>query len=308
MLSKLQTRLPQLPTLSLPRPQSTEVSRKPSLDRAVPPNPALRTLRGDSLFELPNTRPSAGLGPVLSGGIGDKLFPSIQKAAVDRALGNNGLPVPFVNSDGKTEPVSLRHSPYGEGDTYTVSVGGDTFTVHFEEGSTADQQAALAQIIDSYSETPPELRGSLERVEVKAEPHPDGAAATAGNGTITFYDGVKNLTEDIFHHEIGHIIGAQEENKADSPLENLGEKLSGGERGAPIPEGWEEAAAADGNHLNEYTEESHAESGEYTEDFAEAWSEYQRAIDQGPEALARFRAQYPARAKLLEELSPPPAA
>jgi hypothetical protein len=112
------------------------------------------------------------------------------------------------------------------------------------------------------------------------------------------------VTEDIFHHEIGHLISRQVENENDSFLSGIIERVTGEPPG--IPDGWSEAAAADGTHLNEYTEDSHAESGTSTEAFAEAWSEYQRAIDQGPAALAAFENQYPERAKILEDIYPPP--
>lgn len=346
MLSKLPSRLSQLSNLSLPRTQSTQVPSEPRLNELSPAqtgrlqsstallkprleaDPALRTIRGDSVFEPLNGRRAREPGDILTGGPGGRPFPlpgniptggplgrpfpfpfppvDPQRAAVEKALESGGS-VPFVNSDGQTEQVTVTPVPTLTGGAlYQVQVGDDTFTVHIEEGSDVDQEAALAQIIDSYSETPEDLRGSLERVVVTPEQHPDGAAATAGDGTITFYEGDKYLTEDIFHHEIGHLIGRQVEEQGDSPLEDLGEVIFG-EKSPPIPDGWAEAAEADGNHLNEYTEESHGESGNYTEDFAEAWSEYQRAIDEGPEALAEFERKYPARAEILEDLYPPPA-
>ncbi|RKG67100.1 hypothetical protein D7V80_17210, partial [Corallococcus sp. CA054B] len=231
-----------------------------------------------------------------------------RRAAVEEAL-ETGNAVPFTNTDGKTEQVSVTQLPPGFAgggdDVYVVTVGDDRFTVRVEAGADVDAEAVLAQVIDSYSETPEDLRGSLERVVIAKDADPDGAAARAGDGTITFYNGGSYVTDDIFHHEIGHLIGRQVENANDGILSGIFEKLRG--EPPPIPDGWAEAAAADGNHLNDYTEDSFNDSGVYTEDFAEAWSEYMRALDGGPEALAEFERTYPERSEILEDIYPPPA-
>ncbi|RKH67936.1 hypothetical protein, partial [Corallococcus aberystwythensis] len=243
--------------------------------------------------------------PLSPGDLGKLINP--RGAAVDKAL-TTGETVPFTNTDGKTEQVSVTQLPggfFGKDDRYVVRVGDDTFTVTVEEGADVDTEDVLAQVIDSYSETPEDLRGSLERVVIKKDADPDGAAARAGDGTITFYDGEANVTDDIFHHEIGHLIGRQVEDANDGILSGIFEKLAG--EPPPIPDGWAEAAAADGNHLNDYTEESFEDSGVYTEDFAEAWSEYMRALDGGPKALAAFEQKYPERSEILEDIYPPPA-
>lgn len=315
MISKLQPRLFQPASVPAAPAPSAKVSSKPRLDTfapspaARPLNTALRTLQGNSVFESAPKKAGQSLGLDVKQLGGDDLFPfpksNPREAAVEKALAAKGGPVSFENTDGKTEEVSISEVPGSGGNTYTVQVGDDSFTVEFEEGTDVDREAVLAQVIDSYSETPADLRGSLENIVISAEDG-DGAAATAGDGTITFYDNDKNVTADIFHHEIGHLIGRQVEEEGDSIVEDIGEIFTG-EKSPPIPDGWEEAAAADGNHLNEYTEESFEESGNYTEDFAEAWSEYMRAIDQGPEALQAFEQKYPERSEILEDLYPPPA-
>jgi hypothetical protein len=328
MLTKLLPRPLTLTPAAPAAPKTSVPARSAALPVTAPrvQNTAVRAFQGASVFEpaqplkplfgglpvpkppfggLPDLKPPFGGLPDLKPPLGKPLNPG--RAAIEQTLAT-GATVPFTNTDGKTEQVSVRQLPGGiNGDSvYVVRVGDDQFTVTVEEGSDVDLASVLTQVVDSYSETPEDLRGSLEHVVIKAEADPGGAAATANSddGTITFYGGEANVTADIFHHEIGHLIGRQVENANDSFLSGIIERITGEPPG--IPDGWSEAAAADGNHLNEYTEDSYAESGTYTEDFAEAWSEYQRAIDQGPEALARFERQYPERAKILEDIYPPP--
>lgn len=293
-------------SLLAPAPKPVVPAASPATTPAVLQNTAVRAFQGASGFEparfaKPLIPP---LPPLPPGGLGKLLDP--RHAAVEQALTKGGT-VPFTNTDGKTEQVSITPVPlpFGNGDVYAVRVGDDTFTVSIERGSDADAADVLTQVIDSYSETPEDLRGSLEHVVVKKDADPDGAAARAGDGTITFYDGQANVTDDIFHHEMGHLIGRQVEDANDNPLTGFFEKLTG--EPPPIPDGWADAAAADGNHLNDYTEESFNKSGVYTEDFAEAWSEYMRALDDGPEALAAFEQLYPERSEILEDIYPPPA-
>ncbi|MBN8233083.1 hypothetical protein JYK02_36770 [Corallococcus macrosporus] len=301
-------------TKLLSRPLTLAPAPKPVVPAALPLKPApiqntaVRAFQGTSGFE--SARPAKPLlpplPPLLPGDLGKLINP--RRAAVEEAL-ETGKTVPFTNTDGKTEQVSVTQLPPGFAgggdDVYVVTVGDDRFTVRVEEGADADAEAVLAQVIDSYSETPEDLRGSLERVVIKKDPDPDNAAARAGDGTITFYNGGEYVTDDIFHHEIGHLIGRQVENANDTWLSRILEQYAG--EPPPIPDGWAEAAAADGNHLNEYTEDSFNDSGVYTEDFAEAWSEYMRALDGGPKALAEFERTYPGRSEILEDIYPPPA-
>ncbi|RKH50560.1 hypothetical protein D7Y23_12925 [Corallococcus sp. AB050B] len=298
-------------TKLLSRPLTLAPAPKPVVPAALPTkapiqNTAVRAFQGASGFE--SVRPAKPLLPPLPplgpGDLGKLINP--RRAAVTEAL-ETGNTVPFTNTDGKTEQVSITPVPvpFGDNDIYAVRVGDDTFTVSIERGGDVDAANVLSQLVDSYSETPEDLRGSLERVVIKKDPDPDNAAARAGDGTITFYDGEATVTDDIFHHEIGHLIGRQVEDANDSFLSGFFERLRG--EPPPIPDGWAEAAAADGNHLNDYTEDSFNDSGVYTEDFAEAWSEYMRALDGGPEALAAFEQLYPERSGILEDIYPPPA-
>ncbi|QSQ27598.1 hypothetical protein JY651_22960 [Pyxidicoccus parkwayensis] len=320
MLTKLLPR-----SLPQSRPSSTapkaSLPARPALSTTAPriQNTAVRTLQGASVFESArNAKPVIGgfadpkpflpLGGLPELKPGDLGKHNPRREAIEQSLAT-GATVPFTNTDGKTEQVYVQQIPGGiNGDSsYVVRVGDDQFTVTVEAGADVDVADVVTQVVDSYSETPEDLRGSLNHVVIKGKADPGGAAATANSdtGTITFYGGEANVTEDIFHHEIGHLIGRQVEDANDTFLSRIIESVIGQPPG--IPDGWSEAAAADGNHLNEYTEESFEESGTYTEDFAEAWSEYMRAIDQGPEALEKFEETYPERSKILEDIYPPPA-
>ncbi|MFP2933770.1 hypothetical protein ACLESO_53280 [Pyxidicoccus sp. 3LG] len=326
MLSKLQSRIRQFATVAAPPPQAQKAASKPRPDVMSAPrlaesrNPALRTLGGDSLFEANPVKPGAKAAqsmqePGVSNGNGiEEHNPTdpFREEAVRQAIAANGKPVEFVNSDGKAEDVKIAQVPLLGEDSYLVSVGDDTFRVDFKDGTTANREAFLAKAIDAYSETPPELRRSLSTIVVTPESGGDTAtgmpaAASAGNGTITFYDNAAVLSSSLFHHELAHLIGGQQENKGDDLGTNVGEAAAnGGNPPPPIPDGWEEAAKTDGNFVSEYAKADYDQDKNYTEDFADAWARYMNVLDAGPEAVARFREMYPERAAILEELYPPP--
>ncbi|MCP3143840.1 hypothetical protein [Pyxidicoccus xibeiensis] len=323
MLTKLQSRLRQFTSVAPPPPKSQLQAQKglgkPGPDAMSTPqltesrNPALRTLGGDSLFETTRSRAGEKAGQLFQmrgpGGLEKQDPAELREQAVEEAIAGKGKPVDFVNSDGKTEQVAIFQVPFAGEDTYFVRVGDETFQVEFQGGTDADREAFLAQVIDSYSETPPELRSSLQKVVVTPDQGPETAtgnraAATAGDGTITFYDDGRHLSEDIFHHELGHLIGRQQEEKDDGFWTDLGEVFTG--EPPPVPDGWDEAAMEDENFTSGYAETDYKRDGNYTEDFAEAWKLYMAAIDGGPEKLAEFREMYPERAEILEDIYPPP--
>ncbi|MFP2904791.1 hypothetical protein ACLESD_06990 [Pyxidicoccus sp. 3LFB2] len=323
MLTKLQSRLRQFTTVAPPPPrpqlQALKSPGKPGPDAMSTPrltesrNPALRTLGGDSVFETTRSKADEKAGPLFQmrgpGGLEKQDPAELREQAVEEAIAGNGQPVDFVNSDGKTEQVAIGQLPFAGEDTYFVRVGDQTFQVEFQGGTDADREAFLAQVIDSYSETPPELRSSLEKIVVTPDQGSETAtgnraAASAGDGTITFYEDGQHLSEDIFHHELGHLIGRQQEEKGDGFWTDLGEVFTG--EPPPVPDGWDEAAMADGDFTSGYAKTDYQRDGNYTEDFAEAWKLYMAAIDGGPEALAGFRKQFPERAEILEDIYPPP--
>ncbi|MFP2906247.1 hypothetical protein ACLESD_14505 [Pyxidicoccus sp. 3LFB2] len=320
MLSMLQSRIrqfskpvaaPQLQAPKRPNPASADAVPMPGLTGSR--NPALRTIGGASLFEGTPAKPSVNADPLAAPAASGSTLefrhpepPEEQQAAVAQAVAGNGKPVDFLNSDGKTEQVVIEQVPSSSGqENYSVRVGDDTFSVEFQDETTADRKAFLAQVIDSYSETPPELRDSLDKVVVTPDKGPTtatggAAAATAGDGTISFYEDGKHLHEGVFHHELAHLIGRQQENNADSSITKFEESMSG--ETPPVPNGWETAAKADGNFTSSYAETDYNRDGNYTEDFADAWRRYMTALDEGPEAVAAFREQHPERAEILEDL------
>jgi hypothetical protein len=160
-----------------------------------------------------------------------------------------------------------------------------------------DRGWELAQAAWLYDQIPAPMRGVLKTIEINNEGNPQDAyweetyhmkgfvsAATGGEGVIHFWHGDRNIYDDVFHHEFGHL---------------LGQKLS--TKGTMWPDGWEDAIKADGQTPTEYAKASPAE------DFAESWSVYARLKAGKPVyhagtrdvAVADFEAKYPARAKIL---------
>lgn len=232
-----------------------------------------------------------------------------QRDVIAESIAQGGAPVPFVNSDGVTENVQVQPLaptlfplPANFQPTYEVQVGDSpSFTVTFEDEA-VDHNQALAALVDGYSETSPELRGSLHTVTVSPDPKINditggatSATATFNTGNITFHEGDKYLNADTFHHELGHLIGADQPGGF-GPFSLFGDAA---------PEGWGEAAAQDGNFVTPYAESGHTQNDSYNEDFAESWAAYMTAVDEGPSALDAFAARYPARFAILEGLQPP---
>ncbi|MCP3138109.1 hypothetical protein [Pyxidicoccus xibeiensis] len=321
MLSKLQSRIRQFAPFAAPPSQAPEAASNPRPDAMSAPrltesrNPALRTIGGTSLFEADPAKPGQKAAkstqePAPAADVQEQAVTSdAQKDAVKQALAANGEPVEFVNSDGTKEEIVIERAKRSDSDSFVVHVGDDSFRVDFKDGTPANRERFLAKAIDAYSETPPAQRSALSNFVVTSEAGGktatgSPAAASAGGGTITFYNDAEILNDSIFHHELGHLIGAQQDAKSDSVGERAGEELSG-ETG-PVPDGWRNAALADGGFLTPYAEADFNQDKNYTEDFAEAWAEYMNVIDEGPEALAAFRQMYPERTRILEEIAPPP--
>lgn len=226
------------------------------------------------------------------------------EAAVAESL-RTGRTLSFENKDGET--IRVRASRSGDG--YRFQVGDDSFEVKIDGEGTINRDRALAKIADYFSQQPPESRRMLKVIEIHSEGGPttaagdDGrnqpAAATAWaeEGRIRFYRGEANLTKRIFDHEFGHFIGTQADNEQDSLLGRIGEVFSGPDR---VPHGWDDAVKADGGPISDYAHNDHERDGDYTEDFADAWRDWQAAQDRGPGAVARFKEKYPNRTRILE--------
>jgi hypothetical protein len=237
-----------------------------------------------------------------------------REQAVKNALERPGERQQWWNSDGESQEISITKD--GD-DKYKINLTGtdngqpysNDLTVKLDQG--IDPNKALPNTIDYYSETPTAVRGDIQEIEFKNGQGPlidgtedpnDRAAADERGGKITFYDGTANLNGHVFHHEFGHGIGEQFEDREDGGLENFGEGIFG-ERGKSVPKEYEEAAKKDGNFTSDYAK---ASENSYVEDFADAWSSYMEAIDQGTPAVDAWKAKYPNRAEWFANNLPTP--
>ncbi|MGE0495356.1 MAG: hypothetical protein AB7S38_39485 [Vulcanimicrobiota bacterium] len=224
----------------------------------------------------------------------------LRRAKLQSALERSET-ISITNSAG--ESVEVRLSETGSQNdkrVFQIQMGRHSLTVKIPEGQ--DPIEVLGRLVDYWSQIPEHLRGQAQTVIIENGRNPADAswaetygipgftsAATAGGGTITFWNGVGNLTEQTFNHEMGHLIGERR-----TPAERQLEQQFG--PWGRWPRGWEQAAQADGNHVSEYA--THATA----EDFAESWAHYLEAREQGREALREFRLRYPHRAAYLDAI------
>ena len=199
-----------------------------------------------------------------------------------------GRPVPFTNSNGETEKVSVRKS----GDDYVITASdGHELRVHAEEGVSPQELADnLAALTDYYTQVPEHLRDSVDTINL--HPAPYRANYVPGDEPVVNL-GLDDIDEMTFDHEFGHAAGAAVGPVGDSWIERV---IDEARNVQGVPNGWEEAAAADGTAPSQYSNENPVE------DFGESWLAYVEARERGPEALAAFEAQYPNRAAILEQV------
>ena len=230
---------------------------------------------------------------------------SRKERLIEQAI-ESGKPVEFMNSAKQTEEVSVKRTGSKDGkDLYEVKVGKNSFEVKLPPEHDAVEE--IAKLTDYYTQTPEHLRDSLKQVVVENGRNPNDeywaevydipgftSGATGGNGTMTFYHGTKNIVQALFDHEMGHIAGQKSEGEQDQWLDGFFEWITGAPQN--VPEGWQEAAKKDGNHVSDYATKSPSE------DFAETYRFYIEAKRNGPEAFEDFREEYPARAKLLDDI------
>ena len=266
-----------------------------STQESVTRNLAVRAHRGHDSFDSPaQVRHDARPPPPEEGPSPDEA----RRSAIDRAL-ETGEPQQFTNSDGKVETVEIDQTRWPfDGDTYDVKIGDDHITVKFDTNKEVDKADMLTKLVDAYSETPEDLRTNLKEIVITHKSYEtdtgQGAAATAGNGKMTFYDNGQWVDPGVFHHEMGHLVGRSAENRDDGFFSDwFGEP-------SPVPNGWDDAAKSDGNFTSDYAEADHDVDGDYTEDFADAAAKYMEALDAGPEAVAEFKEQYPARYEIIK--------
>lgn len=214
-----------------------------------------------------------------------------QEASVLDAV-TSGQPVEFTNSNGETEMLSITQlDSSGDNAVYEITgEDGNKIRITSELGA-SDNRVALARVADYYSQLPPGVRDSVSEIELLQ--HADDFAAAdyqSGNDHIRFYDGLVNLNEEVFNHEYGHGIGYTESDKDGGFLGIFGGTPEG------APEGWQDAIQGDKANPSDYAGTS------YVEDFAESWSAYLEAREQGPEALQRLMEAYPNRYEILDQI------
>lgn len=207
--------------------------------------------------------------------------------------------------------------------SYEIEVGSDKFRMTLAPSLDAQAGTYARELLQEYIKIPQPMRHVLKEVRITDQANPAdkvwerrygipgfSSAATAGDGVITFYGGARHqgrsTVEHAFAHEFGHLVGQQVEENQDTFLERLLPRRFDSQR---YPDGWPAAIKADGRAVDggppvvgaDGKERQYSESSP-EEDFAEAFQEYLKAYLQGKEALAKFHATYPNRAKILADI------
>jgi hypothetical protein len=215
-----------------------------------------------------------------------------QELAILEAV-NSGKPVSFTNANGHTEELTVRQIQNTRGNAVYEITGADGHTMRIEsELGASENRTALARLADYYTQFPEHLRDSVNKIQFRRESDDTAAAVFYPFGDrIVFYDGLKNLNEEVFDHEFAHGIGFDNQGKEENILDSLGRIFTGS------PKGWNDAIKADPEpRISNYANTNSAE------DFAESWAAYMEAMDNGPEALAQLQEAYPARYAIMDEL------
>lgn len=234
--------------------------------------------------------------------------------AVSEALQGDGRGR-FVNGIGQEIDFHLsRDQDSARHEGYWLSLGEDRIRVNVQHG--LDSERALSRVADFYSQQDESLRGVVSTVNLEAGANPDDeriarernlprfrSAATGGGGTITFYNGLRNLNEDTFSHEFGHNLGFAVRTRQDAHSQASGnwerdrqmDALTGDHVSPNVPRGYSQAAQADARMVSRYGQQT------ISEDFAEFYEAYLDARNAGPETLASFENRYPHRFSVLNE-------
>ncbi len=225
-----------------------------------------------------------------------------------------GKPTSFQNGSGQDVSYTLRQNRnVGEHASYTLGMGRHSLEVQLPEGENRD--LALGRVADFFSQQPEKMRGAVDTVRVELGDNPANAhwekeyerpgfesAATGGEGTITFYQGLSHLRKNTFTHEVGHNVGEAVRREQDREAKSTRrtsatrrlDRESGDALGANFPRGYSQALKADQRQVSSYGD---ASTGE---DFAEFYTSYQTAADKGEAQLKEFTEQYPHRTRLLQ--------
>lgn len=205
-----------------------------------------------------------------------------QEQAILEALGGDGQ-LSFTNAQGETEALQISQVRDSDGMVRFELEGEDGHRLEISSELNADDtRTALARLADYYTQVPAGLRDSVEEFILRSGESESGNAGAAffpDDHSIEFFDGLRNVDEQFFDHELAHAVAVAQGNED------------------AVPEGWEQVIERDGGRgVSEYAE---ATPGE---DFAESWATYTEARDRGPAALDLFRERFPERYALLEEI------
>ncbi len=155
---------------------------------------------------------------------------------------------------------------------------------------------SLAKLTDYFSQTPKHLRSSVKEVEfsreLKKHPLEEGTVpAEFDNGKIRIFpankkdlDGLQNLNQALFNHEVGHGVDASwnRERVQFHPLQVR-------------PSAYDTAAAFSPG-VSKYG------TNNLQEDFAEFYTAYFNARERGPQALAALKNAHPGRFHAMQEI------
>ena len=222
-----------------------------------------------------------------------------QELAILEAV-NSGRPVSFTNANGQTEELTVRQIPNTGGNAVYEIRGADGHTMRIEsELGASENRTALARLADYYTQIPEHLRDAVDEIEFRRDPYEGGNVAAAfysREDRVVFYNGLRNLNEEVFDHEFAHGIGYENDGLPEGRLGHFIRRYTGSE-GEGTPRGWTEAIESDPQQrITNYANKN------IKEDFAECWAAYMEAMDNGPEALAQLQEAYPARYAIMDEL------
>lgn len=232
-------------------------------------------------------------------------------------------PFQLRTPDGRVAAVEITRDPSrwlglssGGENCYDVAINGHTMAVNLEPG--VDHQAKLDLLVGHFADLPPDMLRATTEVNVHKGANPADeywkkklndpnfvSGATGGGGTMDFYH--DSVDEGTLVHEAAHNYADEEFGDTDPRRVWFGK---GTEWDAAVEADRAQAAnegRQDDGFPSPYGKHVRDQTDSDGEDFAEASRCYLAARDQGPAAEAQFRSQYPARAKILDEIYPKPA-
>lgn len=223
----------------------------------------------------------------------------IQEEVIGKAIAGEAVSFPTLDEravDVRIDKREPKSDAQADRISFTVTVAGNSFELNLR--GDLDAPDHIARAVECYAKVPEHLRPLLKTLDLEPAPNPGDAewarifgvptfasAATAGGGKITIWNlhaNPLNLSEGIFDHEMGHLIG---ESRSTSRTRHA----------EMIPPGWEAAMEADGKRVSAYAEHN------ANEDFADTWRFYLLAR-RYPEQFEEFRKTYPNRVKILDAI------